>query len=157
MKIASFALALATAGVISAAPAAQAATAGQAAFIDTLYNVVLDRAPDAAGKAFYIAQLDAQGTCSQAQAVALARSFFSSPEFMGKFLSTTSQVNKMYLSLLNRSPDFAGLTFWATQPGAVWGVAPSMWSYPANVSADIAGAIASSQEFMSLRLPAFCS
>ena len=71
-------------------------------FIDALYAAVLDRAPDAQGRAFWVERLD-DGTPRGE----LSSQVFSSVESGGR------RVDGLYDKLLNRAPDAGGRDYWA--------------------------------------------
>jgi Domain of unknown function (DUF4214) len=72
-------------------------------YVTSLYQSVLNRAPDAAGLAFWVSQI----TGESYQDVATA--FWQSPEHR------SLEVGSYYQTLLNRSPDAAGLAFWVNE------------------------------------------
>ncbi len=72
-------------------------------FVDALYAAILDRAPDADGRSFWVGRLDAgepRGTLSSL--------VFTSYESGGR------RVDSLYDKLLGRSPDPGGRDYWAT-------------------------------------------
>ncbi len=72
-------------------------------FVDALYAAILDRAPDADGRAFWVRRLNGgepRGTLSSL--------VFTSYESGGR------RVDALYDKLLNRAPDPAGRDYWAT-------------------------------------------
>ena len=72
-------------------------------FVDALYAAILDRAPDADGRAFWVERLDGgepRGTLSSL--------VFTSYESGGR------RVDSLYARLLNRAPDASGRDYWAT-------------------------------------------
>lgn len=100
-----------------------AATAGlaDAAFVDKLYNDILGRAGDEAGKSYWL-ELLANQTATRDD---VTYSFFSSAEFQN-FIGTTQQtgatagltdaefINGLYTSILGRAGDEAGVAYWST-------------------------------------------
>ncbi len=80
--------------------------------LDSLYQNVLDRPPDIAGAAYWRAQLDAGLSPGN-----LLVGFSESPEFAA---TANNQIaaSLLYAGLLGRSPDPAGLTYWADQLAA---------------------------------------
>ncbi len=86
--------------------------AGYSDDVFRLYRATLDREPDATGFGHWTAQL-AQGTAF-AQVVS---GFIGSPEFQAVYgnLDNESFVQLLYLNVLNRSGDQAGITGWLSQ------------------------------------------
>ena len=74
------------------------------AFVTSLYQDLLNRAPDPGGLNYYVFALDS-GVLNRAQ---VAAQLFTSPEFSSSGL----YVIKLYLAILRRDPDFGGWTFW---------------------------------------------
>lgn len=74
------------------------------AFVTSLYQDLLNRAPDPNGLNFYINLIDS-GTLNRSQ---VAAQLFTSPEFSSGGL----YVIKLYIALLKRDPDFTGWKFW---------------------------------------------
>lgn len=75
-----------------------------------LYQAAFNRAPDAGGIGFWMAQMD-KGLSLQG----LAASFFASPEFqalVGASPSNGTILEKFYQNVLHRSPDAGGFAFW---------------------------------------------
>ena len=92
-------------------------------FVDLVYQNVLGRAPDSGGLAFWLGELN-NGTITRAD---LMNGFITSPEYDGN-VRPRAQANLLYLALLRRSGDPAGLTGWTTalaQPAALAGVIDS--------------------------------
>ncbi|MGN0667107.1 MAG: DUF4214 domain-containing protein [Huintestinicola sp.] len=79
------------------------------AFVERLYTKLLGRASDATGKANHVNKL-MNGT----SAVDVAKGFVLSTELANKKLTNREFVKRMYLTMLDRNPDSAGLTRWAT-------------------------------------------
>ena len=77
-----------------------------------LYQAAFGRAPDAAGLAFWSAQLHA-GT----SLAAVAADFIASPEFASRYGTPGNAgfVTDLYQNVLGRAPDAAGLTYWQGQ------------------------------------------
>lgn len=73
-------------------------------FVDAVYQSVLGRAPDAAGRAYWIGKLQ-KGTSVQA----VARSLTASSEYRRK------QVNASFLRLLDRAPATGERDYWTTK------------------------------------------
>ncbi len=83
--------------------------------VDQMYLDTLGRTADAAGRAFWIDQI--QRGMSVADAAAL---FYGSPEYLAREgNSYDAWVEDLYRELLYRSPDGPGLTFWTGQAGTV--------------------------------------
>ncbi len=83
-------------------------SSGTQGFITRLYQVVLNRAPDATGLREWTNALMA-GTTTAAKAV---EGFFLSPEYLGKGKSTEEIVTDCYKAMLGRSPDPNGKAMW---------------------------------------------
>ncbi len=83
-----------------------------AEFVALVYQNVLDRAPDAAGYAFWTAQMSAGMTRGQ-----VMTRFSESAEYVG---ATRAWVDVVvtYRGMLNREPDSGGLAFWTQRVGA---------------------------------------
>ena len=77
-------------------------------FVYRMYKTVLGREPDEAGFSSWVAALDA-GTATAAD---LVKGFFNSGEYTGKNKSSADVITDCYLTMLNRSPDAAGMTSW---------------------------------------------
>lgn len=83
--------------------------------IGRYYLGVFDRLPDQEGLNYWMSQIDA-GTDPEF----LADVFLASPEFAGRYgspdsMEIKSYVRAIYLELLGREPDSAGLDFWSQQ------------------------------------------
>ncbi len=80
------------------------------ALVDRYYADTLDRAPDAAGRAYWIDEIRTRAR-TPAQ---VAAAFYSSPEYFRGLGGGTvaTWVTDLYRSLLGRSPDEAGRLFW---------------------------------------------
>ncbi|MGN0667162.1 MAG: DUF4214 domain-containing protein [Huintestinicola sp.] len=78
-------------------------------FVERLYTKLLGRASDPTGKANHVASLKA-GT----SAADVVKNFVLSTELKNKKLTNREFVKRMYLTMLDRNPDAAGLTRWAT-------------------------------------------
>lgn len=74
-----------------------------------LYQAALDRMPDEAGLNYFVSNMrDGQSLQD------IARSFYQSDEFRSQFeqFDDTSYVNQLYLNVLGREADQAGLDYW---------------------------------------------
>ena len=78
------------------------------AFVQRLYQKVLDRPGDAGGLNTFTNTLLAGHGASD-----VVWAFFGSPEFLGKGLSSGDIVDKVYLAMLNRGADPGGRAAWA--------------------------------------------
>ena len=76
-------------------------------FIDFAYTQVLNRLPDAEGKAFWLAQLDLEGVGGDQ----MLASLIASPEVD----QTQTAVIRLYQSAFDRLPDKPGLDYWQDQ------------------------------------------
>lgn len=74
-----------------------------------LYTRLLNRAPDAGGKQYWIGELSKGMTCQQ-----LAKNFVYSAEFQLQqaALSDVDYTIRIYAGLLNRAPDQGGYNYW---------------------------------------------
>ena len=75
-----------------------------------LYQAAFDRAPDSAGLGYWIAQMD-----KGASLLNVAGHFAASAEFTGLYGNNPGNgqlVDKLYLNILNRAGDTAGLAYW---------------------------------------------
>ncbi len=152
--------------VAAAAPAAMAATQGQVAYLNSLYEIGLNRAADAGGMNFYINAINSQ-TCSQSQAADLAAAFFGSQEQQDLHLkdeaghpssnSSTSQIYRLYRAVLKRDPGAGELVYWASHPSATWDPQLSALTFKAAPLANIARIFANSEEFKVNRLGIYCN
>ncbi|MGN0637331.1 MAG: DUF4214 domain-containing protein [Huintestinicola sp.] len=79
------------------------------AFVERLYANLLGRSPDPSGKASHINRLK-----SGESACDVVKRFVLSTELANKKLTNREFVKRMYLTMLDRSPDAAGLARWAT-------------------------------------------
>lgn len=77
-----------------------------------LYIGFFGRAPDALGFQYWLTQLESGVTPYQ-----IAKQFSTTPEFEAEYrgLTVSQQVSKLYVNVLNRAPDSAGLSYWAGQ------------------------------------------
>jgi RHS repeat-associated protein len=85
-------------------------------WVAALYNVVLNRAPDAGGLAAWdgaLRQAYAQGQTQFLQAAKeTAAGFFDSGEYLGRGRSNSDYVGDLYLAYFGREPDSAGWSAW---------------------------------------------
>ncbi len=82
-------------------------TLDNASFIDLVYRNVLGRAPDPAGSAFWVGRLDAGASRGSVMI-----GFSESTEYVRATFGRV-RATMLYLGMLRRSPDEAGLIFWA--------------------------------------------
>ncbi len=92
---------------------------GVAAQAYRVYQAAFDRAPDAAGLGYWIANMEKGATLAS-----VAQAFIGSKEFRdayGAQPANRDMVSKFYTNVLHRAPDSAGLDFWvkALDSGAV--------------------------------------
>ncbi|MEM9133404.1 MAG: DUF4214 domain-containing protein [Actinomycetota bacterium] len=86
-----------------------------AGFVDLVYANVLDRAPDAEGRAHWIAQLDAGMSRG-----AVMTGFSESTEFVANTGTSAPQsaieaeVYRLYVAFFLRTPDASGLAYWVS-------------------------------------------
>lgn len=83
------------------------------AYVDRLYNTILNRPSEADGKVFWVGLISRHEMTAQRVAV---EGFFFSDEYLKKNTTNTEFVNTLYLSLLNRNPadDPDGFAFWVS-------------------------------------------
>ena len=114
-------------------------TDSTAVFAYSLYRAAFDRAPDAAGLGFWLAQA-ARGTST----TEIAQAFLASPEFTAA-PDDTAFIHALYGNAFARAPDAASLQFWqaALDMGAS--------------RADVLAAIAGSAEASAAMQPAFAN
>jgi hypothetical protein len=96
---------------------AKSVTAGFQAFslIDHYYSNILKRAPDAGGKAFWqneVTRMSGLGVSPTETHIAMAGSFYISPEFLARGLTDDQFIQSLYLTFLSRSADQSGLDYW---------------------------------------------
>ncbi len=84
---------------------------GITAFVTRMYNVCLNRDPDAPGLNSWTGHLQ-NGTMYGAD---IAEAFIFSQEMINKNLSNTEFVSTLYYSLMGRDPDASGLYGWVVQ------------------------------------------
>nr|MBA2281884.1 DUF4214 domain-containing protein [Acidimicrobiia bacterium] len=77
-----------------------------------LYLAYFGRSPDAAGLVYWVGQLRAGNPLTN-----ISNAFASSSEFATRYGSLGNQafVERVYMNVLGRSPDLAGLTYWLGQ------------------------------------------
>jgi hypothetical protein len=76
-----------------------------------LYKAAFNRAPDAGGIGYWLAQKDS----GKDIVTSLAQGFVNSPEFIAKYganPSNASYVDKLYQNVLGRAGDSGGVTYW---------------------------------------------
>lgn len=88
-------------------------TRGATAEVYRLYEAAFDRAPDPFGLAYWTDAV----VYGRASSVDVARSFMASAEFQSRFPATSNEgfVRSLYINVLGREPDAAGLTWWTSQ------------------------------------------
>jgi len=84
------------------------AETGIPAFVERLYTIVLDRASDPVGKAYWINQVQS----GQTTGTALAAGFILSNEYKAKNTSNSDYVEMLYKTILNRNSDSTGKAHW---------------------------------------------
>ena len=99
----------------SAAPANSSSTApaassepGVGGFVDRLYSVALERDPDPAGRADWVAAITERGETG----ASAARGFLYSPEFLNKQVTNEEFVRVLYRTFFDREPDTEGFNAW---------------------------------------------
>lgn len=97
--------------VPSGPPYSPALSENQVEDMALLYQAALDRMPDEAGLGYFVGNLR-EGQSLQD----IARSFYQSDEFRGQFerFDDESYVNQLYVNVLGREADQAGLDYWVT-------------------------------------------
>ena len=82
------------------------------------YRAILNRAPDAPGKAFWESEAARVGTLGvdiNETWYVMSGYFFNSPEYAAQGKSDAAFVTDLYNTFFNRAPDSAGLAFWTGQ------------------------------------------
>jgi hypothetical protein len=86
--------------------------------VDHYYNAILQRPPDAGGKAFWegeVARVTSLGMDLKEAYRVMAGQFFNSGEYLGLNRTNTQFVTDLYNTFFQRSPDAGGLSFWVGQ------------------------------------------
>ncbi len=130
---------------LGATSLAQAITPGQADYLDRLYRIGLDRAPDEGGWTFFSNTISSQA-CNKEQAKSLTLGFFTSAEFNNANLTTAQQLSRVYRVVLNRVPDDGGLVYWG-----------DLIDSKAVTLGAIIEAFINSEEFTGGILPTYCA
>jgi hypothetical protein len=88
-------------------------------YVTTVYQVVLGRAPDAAGLQYWTQKMGQPGTPGNAgggDEKYLVAAFYGSDEFYIQSGNTPQGwINALYEDILNRAPDSSGAAFWAKE------------------------------------------
>jgi hypothetical protein len=89
-------------------------------YVTTIYEVILDRAADAAGLQYWTSKMGTPGTPAQnsgsSDEKGIVAAFFGSDEFYLKSGDTPqSWINALYEDILGRAPDGSGAAFWANE------------------------------------------
>jgi hypothetical protein len=82
-----------------------------AGFVDRMFRNVIGRAADASGLAFWTAQMSAPTSLTRGQVLL---QFANSPEYRTT-IDADVAVARLYIAMLRRQPDEAGLAFWANR------------------------------------------
>ncbi|HYC35640.1 MAG TPA: Ig-like domain repeat protein, partial [Usitatibacter sp.] len=91
---------------------------GERSLVTHYYRSILNRAPDAAGKAFWESEatrLSGLGVDINETWYVMAGYFFNSTEYLAANKSDTAFVTDLYNTFFNRAPDAGGLGFWVSQ------------------------------------------
>ena len=91
---------------------------GERSLVTHYYRSILNRAPDAAGKAFWESEatrLSGLGVNINETWYVMAGYFFNSTEYLAANKSDTAFVTDLYNTFFNRAPDAGGLGFWVSQ------------------------------------------
>ncbi len=94
---------------------------GERSLVTHYYRSILDRSPDAAGKAYWdaeAARVTSLGANVNETWYALAMSFFTSAEYLALGRSPADYVRDLYRTFFNRAPDDVGLAYWSGQLNA---------------------------------------
>lgn len=86
--------------------------------VDHYYQNILNRGPDTEGKSFWqseVTRMGGLGANPKETYIAMARYFFTSPEFIGRNLDDEGFVRNLYLTFFNRTADQGGLDYWKGQ------------------------------------------
>ncbi|UCF93807.1 MAG: DUF4214 domain-containing protein [Desulfobacterales bacterium] len=80
------------------------------------YSDILDRSPDAAGLAYWKAEIERVAVLRVDRKegfIALAKLFFNSDEYIAQGKSNVQYAADLYRTFSNRAPEQAGLDYWA--------------------------------------------
>ena len=89
---------------------------GVVGFVDRLYNNILGRSADAAGKADWINRVMTQGYSG----ADVAKGFLFAPEFLDKDISNSDFVEILYNTFFDRASDPAGKADWVNRMANGW-------------------------------------
>ncbi|HYC36335.1 MAG TPA: DUF4214 domain-containing protein [Usitatibacter sp.] len=101
--------------------AVELAGVGERSLVTHYYGAILNRAPDAAGKAFWeseAARLSALGVNINETWFVMAGYFFNSAEYAAANKTHAQFVSDLYNTFFNRGPDADGLNYWVGQINA---------------------------------------
>ena len=110
-------LAVASNAAVSPTNVALSGTA-EKSLVTHYYRAILNRAPDAAGKAFWegeAARLAGLGVDVNETWYVMAGYFYNSAEYLGYGKNDTQFVTDLYNTFFNRGPDAGGLAYWTGQ------------------------------------------
>ena len=96
----------------------EATGTGERSLVTHYYGAILQRAPDAGGKAFWESEavrVAALGANVNETWFAMAQGFYGSAEYAALGRNDTGFVTDLYNTFFNRVPDGAGLAFWTGQ------------------------------------------
>ena len=91
---------------------------GELSLVTHYYNSILNRAPDASGKAFWdgeASRLQSLGADPREAYVVMANYFFHSAEYLSYGKNDAQFVTDLYNTFFNRPPDAGGLAYWTGQ------------------------------------------
>ncbi|HKB49013.1 MAG TPA: DUF4214 domain-containing protein, partial [Ktedonobacterales bacterium] len=91
---------------------------GERSLVIHYYQAILNRAPDAAGKAFWegeATRMAGLGADLREAYFVMANYFFNSPEYQSYGKNDTQFVTDLYNTFFNRPPDSGGLAYWLSQ------------------------------------------
>ncbi|MDD2768542.1 MAG: DUF4214 domain-containing protein [Methylococcus sp.] len=94
---------------------------GIGSLVEHYYRSILDRAPDAAGQAFWegeVQRLGRLGVDPREVFIVMANYFFNSAEYIGRGTSNATFIGNLYRTFFARSPDAGGLSYWSSQLAA---------------------------------------
>ena len=94
---------------------------GSRSLASHFYRSILDREPEASGRAFWdaeAARADAMGADPNEAWYAMAATFFSSPEYRAFNRSDDEFLSNLYRNFFDREPDAGGVSYWKAQIAA---------------------------------------
>ena len=94
--------------ILNSIKVVSAPSSGIVDYVTRCYNIILQRSPDASGLNYWANALQ-NGSKAAANII---DDFVNSQEFKSRNLSNAEKVIILYMTMLNRAPDTAGLSYW---------------------------------------------